>query len=246
MGFADHFSKVAAQYAAYRPGYPPSLADALAERSPARDLAWDAGCGNGQLSVLLARRFAKVVATDPSEMQILAAKACGGVHYRVEPAEASSLDAGTADLAASAQAAHWFDWPRYVAEVGRVARPGALIATIGYGRLELAGDAGAVIDRYYSVTAGPYWPKGREIVENLYRDLAWPWPEVAAPAVAMTAAWTREELLGYVSTWSSTQRLTAAVGGAPFEELCEAVARAWPEGERREVRWPLAIRLGRR
>ena len=62
----------------------------------------------------------------------------------------------------------------------------------------------------------------------------------------MVAPWTRDELLGYVSTWSSTQRLTAAAGPAPFDELCEAVARVWPEGERREVRWPLAIRLARR
>ena len=246
MGFADHFSKVAARYAEYRPRYPMQLADALADLSPARELAWDAGCGNGQLSVLLTRRFKVVVATDPSGMQILAAKACGGVHYRTEPAEQSSLGDASADLAVSAQAAHWFDWPRYVAEVGRVARPGALVAVVGYGRLELAGDAGAIVDRYYSDTAGPYWPKGRAIVENLYRDLAWPWPEVEAPAIAMDAQWTRDELLGYVSTWSATQRLTEALGPAPFQQLGEAVARVWPDGERREVRWPLAIRLGRR
>lgn len=246
MSFADHFSKVAARYAAYRPSYPLALADALAERSPARGLAWDAGCGNGQLSVLLARRFRMVIATDPSETQILAAKECGGVHYRVEPAEHSSLAPRSADLAVSAQAAHWFDWPAYVAEVTRVTGPDALVAVVGYGRLVLGGDAGAVVDRYYGETAGPYWPKGREIVENLYRDLAWPWPEPEAPAIDMVATWTRDELLGYVSTWSATQRLAAALGPRPFEELCEAVARVWPDGERRDVRWPLAIRLGRR
>lgn len=246
MSFADHFSKVAARYAAYRPHYPQALADALAERSPARGLAWDAGCGNGQLSVLLARQFERVIATDPSQTQIAEATACAGVDYRVEPAEHSSLGDASADLAVSAQAAHWFDWPRYTAEVSRVTRPGALVAVVGYGRLVVAGSASTVIDRYYSETAGPYWPKGREIVENLYRDLAWPWPEVEAPAIDMVAAWTREELLGYVSTWSATQRLATALGPRPYEELCEAVARVWPDGERRDVRWPLAIRLGRR
>jgi hypothetical protein len=62
----------------------------------------------------------------------------------------------------------------------------------------------------------------------------------------ITHSWTRQELLGYLSTWSATQRLTAAQGPGPYRELCDAVAREWPDGERRLVRWPLAIRLARR
>ena len=48
--FKDHFSEVAAAYAAHRPTYPPALVDLLARLAPARRLAWDAGCGSGQLS----------------------------------------------------------------------------------------------------------------------------------------------------------------------------------------------------
>ena len=62
----------------------------------------------------------------------------------------------------------------------------------------------------------------------------------------MTAQWTRDELLGYLATWSATQRLTKALGDAPYRELCEAVAARWPADERCEVTWPLAIRLARR
>jgi hypothetical protein len=62
----------------------------------------------------------------------------------------------------------------------------------------------------------------------------------------MTAQWTRAELLGYLATWSATQRLTKAVGEKPYRDLCDAVAARWPEDERREVTWPLAIRLARR
>src|SRR5438034_4049730 len=68
--FQDHFSDVAAAYAAHRPTYPAALVDLLAESAPRRDLAWDAGCGSGQLSVLLAERFARVIATDASPEQI--------------------------------------------------------------------------------------------------------------------------------------------------------------------------------
>jgi SAM-dependent methyltransferase len=244
MSFADHFSGVAAQYAAYRPHYPPALAELLAAKSPAHDLVWDAGCGNGQLSVALARHFTRVIATDPARAQLDAATPDPRVEYRSEPAEKSSLAVGSADLAVAAQAAHWFDWPAYVAEVERVTRPGALVALVGYGGLSVAGDS--LIDHYYKVTTAGYWPKGREHVDNFYRDLVWPWPEVAAPAMQITHSWTRDELLGYLSTWSATQRLTQAKGEAPYRELCDAVAREWPDGERRLVTWPLAIKLARR
>ena len=145
MSFADHFSNVAASYAAYRPRYPEALVELLVARSPGRALAWDAGCGNGQLSVALARHFDSVIATDPARAQIDAAEANPRVEYRCEPAEQSTLVAGSADLAVAAQAAHWFDWPRYIAEVARVARPGALAALVGYGGLSVDGAASEVI-----------------------------------------------------------------------------------------------------
>lgn len=246
MSFADHFSTIAARYAAYRPRYPQALADALADRCERHDLAWDAGCGNGQLSVTLAERFAHVIATEPSQEQLAAATAHPRVEYRREPAEQSSLAPASADLAVAAQAAHWFDWPRYVAEVERVARPGALVALVSYGILHLSGDVEPIVAHYYREVVHPYWPSGREHVENGYRDLAWPWPAVEAPALAMTAEWTREELVGYVATWSATVKMIETVGPAGFEALGSALAAVWPDQERRTVTWPLAIRLARR
>lgn len=244
MGFADHFSTIAQRYATYRPHYPQALADALAERCTRRELAWDAGCGNGQLSVSLAAQFSHVIATDPSQAQLDAAEPHPRVEYRCATAEASGLPDGCADLAVAAQAAHWFDWPRYVAEVERVTRPGALVALVSYGILRVPG--AAAIEDYYRTAAGPYWPSARAHVENGYRDLAWPWPAVPAPELEMVASWTRDELTGYVATWSATVKMIDAEGPAKYEALCAALAAGWPDGERREVRWPLAIRLARR
>src|ERR671912_279432 len=70
----DHFSAASADYAVYRPTYPSALVDFLAEVSPATELALDCGCGNGQLSVLLAARFTRVIATDASAKQIASAQ----------------------------------------------------------------------------------------------------------------------------------------------------------------------------
>ncbi|HSD90964.1 MAG TPA: hypothetical protein VLB44_25745, partial [Kofleriaceae bacterium] len=85
-----------------------------------------------------------------------------------------------------------------------------------------------------------------EHVENGYKNLAWPWPAIEAPTIDMRVEWTREELLGYVATWSATVKLVQAAGIAPYHELGDQLRAVWPDDERRTVTWPLAIRLARR
>ena len=241
MSFADHFGQIAARYAAYRPRYPQKLVDTL--RAETRgDTAWDVGCGNGQLSVGLAEQFARVIATDPAQAQLDSAEPHPHIEYRRAPAEESGLPDASVDLIVAAQAAHWFDWPRFLAEVARVARPDALVALVSYGNMEDVGEA-ALAD--YRAAAEPYWPPGREHVNNGYRDLVLPWPAVPAPAIEMTTTWSRDELVGYISSWSATQRLVEAAGPAPFDALRTALARTWPDGETRVIRFPLALRLAR-
>lgn len=239
--FSDHFSQLAARYAAYRPHYPPALVDLLADRCAQHEVAWDVGCGSGQLSVALASRFTAVIATDPSQAQLDHAEPDPRVSYRQAPAEASGLADASVDLVVAAQAAHWFDWPRYVAEVARVLRPGGLAALVSYGNAEVNARVAAFYQRIE-----PYWPPGRVHVNNRYRDLTFGWPEVPAPPLAMTAQWTREELVGYVTTWSATARFVAAEGDAEVQALASELAAEWPDGETREIRWPLTIKLARR
>jgi len=244
VSFADHFSQLAARYATYRPHYPRELAAALAERCARKDVAWDIGCGSGQLSIALAAQFAHVIATDPAQAQLDHAERDPRIEYRCEVAEASSHADASVDLAVAAQSAHWFDWPRFVAEAGRVVRPGGLVALITYRNAELTADVGERLALFYREIE-PYWPDGRAHVFNLYRDLTFPWPAVEIPPIKMTATWTRDELVGYISTWSATGRLIAARGDAPVEELRRRLAVVWPDGEPREVRWPLTIKLAR-
>lgn len=246
--FADHFSAIAVRYAAYRPRYPAALADLLRAET-AGDVAWDVGCGNGQLSVALGERFARVIATDLTAKQLAEATPHPHVEYRCAPAEASGLPDASVDLVVAAQAAHWFDWPQFVAEVARVARPGALVALVTYGRTVIGppGDAAArVLAELHDVHVEPLWPPGREHVETGYRDLVLPWPAVPAPALEMTAEWTRDELAGYVSSWSAVARLVEQGGEPVFEAFRARLAEVWPDGERRTIRWPLAIKLARR
>ena len=66
----DHFSSSSDQYARYRPHYPQAFFDYLNTIVPVKQIAWDAGTGNGQVAIQLAKSFAKVYATDISQNQL--------------------------------------------------------------------------------------------------------------------------------------------------------------------------------
>lgn len=247
--FRDHFSGVAEQYAASRPGYPSALIERLASLATSGAAgarrAWDAGCGSGQLSTLLADAFDEVLAADASPQQIAAARPHARVSYRVAAAEASGLEAGTIDLCVAAQAVHWFDLNRYYAEVRRVARPGGAIALLTYHRPRAGRDVEPALDALIRAVA-PYWPPERRPVEELYANLPFPFAEEPVPEMWMEQSWPLERLLGYLRTGSSTQAFVRAVGPRRLEELMLALRAAWGDPERaRTVRWPLTIRAGR-
>jgi len=245
-GFKDHFSDVAAAYAAHRPSYPAALADFLARLAPARRLAWDAGCGSGQLSLLLADRFQRVAATDASAQQIAQARTHPKIEYCCAPAEASGLPDGAADLATAAQAAHWFDLPAYYAEVRRVVRTGGVVALVSYGVVTVDARLDAIIRPFYRDVLAPHWPSERRHVDEGYRSLPFPFEELAAPAFELRRDWRLEALVGYVGTWSAVWALERAGGPGPFAAFRRALADAWGPAEAvRAVRWPLALRVGR-
>ncbi len=244
--FKDHFSARSADYAAYRPTYPAALVDALAGLAPATDIALDVGCGNGQLSVLLAERFARVIATDASAQQVAQAAAHPRVEYRIAPAEVSGLPQASVSLVTAAQAAHWFDLPTFYAEVRRVLCPGGVLALVTYGIMQVDADTDPVIEHFYRDVIGPYWPPERRHVEEGYRSFKFPFAELMVPALNIEVAWLRADLLGYVGTWSAVRGAERALGRAPVEVFQAELARVWPDpDERRSVRFPLSVRAGR-
>ncbi len=242
-GFRDHFSHDSAGYAAHRPTYPEQLAEWLARESPARTLAWEAGCGSGQLSLLLAERFERVLATDASAQQIAAASAHPRVEYRVAPAEASGLPDRCADLVVAAQAAHWFELERFYAEARRVARPGALLALVSYGKTRVAPDLDPLIDEFHDRTLAGHWPPERAHVVDGYARLSFPFERLAVPELAIVREWGIEELLAYVRTWSGVVALLRAGKAAELERFEVRLRALW--GARRLVRWPLTLLAAR-
>jgi SAM-dependent methyltransferase len=243
--FKDHFFQSAAGYAAYRPTYPIELVKFLADAAARNEFAWDCGCGSGQLSTLLAERFAHVYATDASAKQIENAVPHPQVHYGCAPAETSGLDDQAADLIVAAQAAHWFDLPGFYREVQRVGRSGSVIALVSYGIVKVDEYLDSIIGRFYWDVIGPYWPPERKHVEDGYRSLNFPFTEIQAPDMAMSASWTLQDFIGYVHTWSAVAAMERTIGPEPVERFSHDLSEAWGPGEeKRTIRWPLSLRVG--
>jgi SAM-dependent methyltransferase len=245
MAFRDLFSERADAYARARPVYPPALFSALAALAPGRDLAWDAGTGNGQAARGLACHFRRVLATDASRSQLAQVIPDSRITYREGREEDSGLPDRSADLITVAQAAHWFALDAFFAEARRVLRQGGVLALWCYGLCRIAPEIDAVIGRFYAETIGPWWSPERRHVETGYRSLPFPLPELTFPECEMVHRWSLTDLIDYISTWSAVAGYRKERGVDPLSPLREELRPLWGRPmEPREVRWQLNGRLG--
>jgi SAM-dependent methyltransferase len=233
-------------YARFRPEYPPELAAYLAGLAPDRHLAVDAGCGNGQLTRLLAAHFGAVIGIDPSADQIANAAPTPGVTYRCAPAERIPVDAASTSLVTAAQAAHWFDLPAFYREVRRIAVPGAAVALVSYGVLRLGPGLDKRFERFYREEIGPFWPPERKLVDTGYATIDFPFDEVAPPPLEIRREWRLAQLLGYVATWSAVRQAAEAGKEGILADFAHDMGEAWGDPDTaRALCWPVNMRIGR-
>lgn len=233
-------------YARFRPEYPSQLAAFLASVAPDRRLALDVGCGNGQLTRLLAEHFDTVIGLDPSADQIANAAPHERIRYRCAPAESLPLADRSASLITAAQAAHWFDLRAFYAEARRVAVEGATLALVSYGVPVLEPALDARLQQFYWQEIGPYWPAERQLVDSGYATLDFPFDEFRAPALEIRLQWRLPELLGYVQTWSAVRQAREAGRDALLQTFAEDLAQTWGDADAaRPITWPINMRIGR-
>lgn len=124
---AKGFEQNADAYEAARPSYPAEAVAYIVGRGhigPGRRVL-DLAAGTGKLTRLLVPAGADVVAVEPvAEMRAVLEAALPGVDVRDGTAEALPLDDASVDVVTVAQAFHWFDPDRALAEIARVLRPG--------------------------------------------------------------------------------------------------------------------------
>ena len=129
---ARSFDLAAEEYEATRPSYPDELLDLLPVATNATVL--DLGAGTGKLTRVLARRYGRVIAVEPLDrMRGILERVVPDVEALRGSAEEIPLGDASVDAVFAAQAFHWFDHDRALPEIGRVLRPGGVLAVVWNG-----------------------------------------------------------------------------------------------------------------
>jgi len=130
--------------------------------------------------------------------------------------------------------------------VRRVAAPGAVLVLVGYGPFLLDSFPAAVRGALeaYMAAVEMFWPPERQLIDSEYRTVDFPFAEIPLTLAPLEERWTNERMLGYLRSWSATQRYIEAKGPDSLLALAEELADAWGESLY-NVRWPLFLRAGR-
>lgn len=165
------------------------------------NMLMDVGCGPGLACHGLASHFAHAVGIDTSQGMISTARSSQIVTATREPVRfevATAEDLGvdliplvpetSIDLIVAANAAHWFDMPRFWTQAASMLRPGGTVAMWASGEICVhpsvpnAAAMQAAIDEHYEEYLKPYQAPGNLLARNRYRDLLLPW--TLAPPLA--------------------------------------------------------------
>jgi ubiquinone/menaquinone biosynthesis C-methylase UbiE len=241
----DNFSDNARSYAQFRPHYPDELFAQLLPLVKNKNAAWDCGTGNGQVAGVLADHFKNVYATDISRGQLEQAVQKPNIHYSVQPAEHTDFSDDSFDLVTIAQAIHWFRFHEFYTEVKRTLKSGGLIAVIGYGLLETDEPLQQLLHHFYRKIVGPYWDAERRYLDEDYKTIPFPFEEIDMPALSMKYCWTRDQLLGYLRTWSAVKHYQQRNGVDPVGLIEADLMACFRDVAEKEIVFPLLLRVGR-
>jgi SAM-dependent methyltransferase len=130
------FTDRVANYMAYRPKYPAEVLEFMRAElnlSPSSIVA-DVGSGPGILTEMFLRNGNTVFAVEPNEAMRAAAENLLGAFPSFKSvdgtAEATTLAGRSVDFVTAAQAFHWFDAERALAEFGRILKDGGWVALL--------------------------------------------------------------------------------------------------------------------
>jgi len=235
------------RYLRFRPSYPAGLFVWLASVVSSHQKAWDCGTGSGQSAVGLADHFNRVVATDVNKDQLDYAIEHPKVLYALGSAEESPLPTRSVDLVTASCAVHWFDREAFFQEVKRVLRPGGVIAVWTYTWPHVGIHAvDKILEYYRKDILGPFLGEEFHIHYHRYRNLSFPFDEMAAPGFHLQCNWNADGLLDFLSTWSAAQLYLHETGLDSTRTVRNDLAAAWEEHAVRDrVELPLYFRVGR-
>ena len=228
----DRFSKQAGAYSQFRPGYPENLVDDLVKHFERPPKVWDAACGSGQLSEMLAAKGCQVIGTDLSVQQISAAPK-SKVVYRQGKAEDPELDSNSFDLVTIAQALHWLDRSRFFQSVQRVVQKGGVLANIWYQPPVFRDQLQKPIRSFAEDFLGDFWDDERRHIDNGFAEIIFPFPVIFEKEYQVSFKWTLDQWVGFVESWSVIQNYRRVTGLDPVPEFRHELENRGYEKEER-------------
>lgn len=211
------FGSQAAAYERGRPSYPPAAVDWLlspADGAAVHDVL-DLGAGTGKLTSRLVERGLNVVAVDPiTELLDVLRTTLPDTPALLGTAEHIPLPDNSLDAVLVAQAWHWFDPDRAVAEVVRVLRPGGRLGLLWNVRDERLGwvkDFGRIVGLEHD------WA-------NATVELPEPFTDVRTHQVEWTNYVTPQALIDYVASRSYCITSPAEVRTHTLDEVRNLLA----------------------
>lgn len=152
-----------------------------------------------------------------------------------------------AGLVTAAQAVHWFDLPKFYAEVRRIGTQGGTLALVSYGVLTLDDShLNDLFQHFYWQEIGAYWPPERKLVDTGYATIDFPFDELESPAMEICLKWNLSEFLGYLSTWSAVRHAKDLGREDVLHRFAASLAGVWGDpNATRSVVWPINMRIGR-
>jgi len=246
----------AKDYAAYRPSYPKELYEAILafeangrEGRGKMETILDVGCGPGTATFCLREYGTRVIGQDFSEVQIAAAnekakemamqetagkegESCSEVSFCVGPAEELHIGDHTCDVVTTAQALHWFDHPKFFAEVKRVLRKGTgtlAVWTYSAPVFEKCESAQSFFKEKYD--ALPWDWRRLDYVDKGYESIPFPFEEVKKKEFKVHKQMSLSFFLGYLSTWSPMKELGSEKAAERLADIRRGLLKAHGRGE---------------
>jgi hypothetical protein len=86
--------------------------------------------------------------------------------------------------------------------------------------------------------------KERQLVEERYASIDFPFEEIPAPDFAIRAEWDASRIAGYCASWSATDCYRKAKNTDPIPSLAKHLTTELGE-KTTPIRWPIFLRTGR-
>lgn len=176
-----------------------------------------------------------------------------GAIYRLAQTHATGLATSSFDLLIVEQA-HRLDLPLVIAELQRLARPGAVVVLLGYQPFWV--DKPKVtncLGFYWNGLLGPLLTAGERALRARFADLTFPFSQVAdVPGLPrkdplLTAKWNCLEMVAHLDDWPVVQRAGLRTGTRWPEigQMHTALRQAWgPLKARHILTWKIFSRVG--